>query len=114
MTRNAFRLALVCVVFLATFVVACHLDLGNSPEAWAERRVRTADQMFYNYYVPPCGDPPTGAQLYVCPLPTPPLVGHTWITYEPFLPHEFLWHHHRTYKREQPDGKKTTTHVTWR
>jgi len=57
-----------------------------------------AADLFYNYYVPGVnGGPP--AQLYLCPRPTPPLVGHTYITYQPFMPNEMLYQHHRTYKR---------------
>ena len=50
--------------------------------------------IFYNYFQGPSG--PGGgvpAQLYVSPRPTPPMVGHTWITYPPLNPHEFLYHH---------------------
>ncbi len=39
--------------------------------------------LFAQYYVGPPGVP---AKLYVCPRPTPPLVGHTWITYQPLAP----------------------------
>jgi hypothetical protein len=55
--------------------------------------------LFYNYYVggSACGDVP--AQLYLCPRPTPPVVGHTYITYEPLMPHEFLYRHHKNYYR---------------
>lgn len=54
--------------------------------------------LFYNYYVPGAnGGPP--AQLYVSPRPTPPLVGHTYITYQPLMPHEMLYPHRRTYYR---------------
>ncbi|HEV3340860.1 MAG TPA: hypothetical protein VG125_10905 [Pirellulales bacterium] len=49
--------------------------------------------LFYNYYVN--GTPP--AQLYLSPRPTPPLVGHTYITNQALNPHEFLYHHSRTY-----------------
>ena len=51
-------------------------------------RIR-APILFYNYYVPPvgcttCGSQgSSGAELYISPRPTPPLVGHTYITYQP-------------------------------
>jgi hypothetical protein len=51
--------------------------------------------VFYNLYVPNnLGD--AGA-AYPAPYPTPNLVGHTYYTYQPLMPHEFLYHHHRTY-----------------
>jgi hypothetical protein len=73
--------------------------------------VHAAD-LFYNNYV--AGNPP--AQLYPSPRPTPPLVGHTYITYQPLYPQEFLYHHHRTYARY--DGYHslpvTRTRVSWK
>jgi hypothetical protein len=113
MTRSALRMLAVSLAVLAAFAIVCEMDLGGDNQARAEYRVRSADQMFHNYYVPPCGYPTTGAQLYVSPRPTPPLVGHTWITYEPLMPHEFLWKHRRTYIRHLPNGKTTRTTVHW-
>ena len=73
--------------------------------------------LFYNYYVAPvpCGPHgAVGAQLYVSPRPTPPLVGHTYITYQPLLPHEFLYGHHRVYWRDHgPHGGITRTTVRY-
>jgi hypothetical protein len=74
--------------------------------------------IFGNYYVPPvaCSTYPgaVGAQLYVSPRPVPPWVGHTYITYPPLMPHEFLYHHRRTYYRGHgPHGGLTRTSVWW-
>ena len=98
---------------LAVFLVALQLVSGDSPQAMAAGRQRTAPNLFYNYWVPPgpCGGP--GAQLYICPVPTPPVVGHTYYTYQPLMPHEFLYRHSRTYYRYHPDGRVTRTAVTW-
>lgn len=63
--------------------------------------------LFYNYYVPPtCGG--VGAELYLSPRPVPPHVGHTYITYQPLYPHEFLYHHHRSYHRYYNGGQGLT------
>jgi hypothetical protein len=71
--------------------------------------------VFYNYYVPPVAAgsyPGLGAQLYVAPRPVPPRVGHTWYTYPPFLPHEFLYKHHRRYIRPAgAKGMRTVAHT---
>lgn len=98
---------------LAAFLVALQFVADDSPQAYAVGRQRTAPDLFYNYYVPPgpCG---VGAQLYVCPVPTPPLVGHTYYTYQPLMPHEFLYPHSRTYWRFHSDGRATRTLVSWR
>ncbi len=70
--------------------------------------------IFYNFYQGPtkygAGAP---AQLYVSPLPTPPLVGHTWNTYPPLMPHEFLYHHKRAYYKYYRDGGFATSHVCY-
>lgn len=69
--------------------------------------------IFYNYWAPPvqAGTAPGfGAQLYVSPRPVPPRVGHTWITYPPLMPHEFLYKHRRRYVRPAGcEGFKTDT-----
>ena len=63
--------------------------------------------LFYNYYVPPgCGG--VGAQLYVAPGPVPAWVGHTYVTYQPLMPHEFLYTHHHTYYRYYDCGRGMT------
>ena len=70
--------------------------------------------IFYNFYNGPtvygAGAP---AQLYVSPRPTPPLVGHTWITYPPLLPHEFMYHHKRKYYKHYRGGGFTTSCVRY-
>jgi hypothetical protein len=63
--------------------------------------------LFYNFYVHgPCGGYP--AQMYVAPKPVPANVGHTYITYQPFMPHEFMYKHHRTYHQYYDGGRGLT------
>lgn len=54
--------------------------------------------LFYNYYTQ--GNQNTSnAQMYVSPLPVPARVGHTYNTYQPFYPEEYLyWHKNRFHK----------------
>jgi hypothetical protein len=60
--------------------------------------------LFYNYYAwPQCSG--VGAELYLSPRPVPPHVGHTFITYQPLMPHEFMYSHHRTYHRYYNGGQ---------
>lgn len=70
-----------------------------------------------NQYVPgvPCGDAGAiGASLYVSPRPVPPMVGHTFITYEGMMPDQLLYQHHRTYYRPHgPYGGVTKTNINW-
>ena len=69
--------------------------------------------LFHNYTVPPaCGG--LGAQAYLSPIPVPGNVGHTYVTYQPFMPHELTYNHDRTYHRYYDDGRGLTrTHVSW-
>ncbi|MCE9632510.1 MAG: hypothetical protein K8S94_17635 [Planctomycetia bacterium] len=73
--------------------------------------------VFYNFYVPPVpagAAPGMGAQLYVSPRPVPPRVGHTWHTYPPFMPHEFLYKHRRRYIRPAGvTGMRTDVKAYW-
>jgi hypothetical protein len=60
--------------------------------------------LFYNYYAwPSCTG--LGAELYVSPRPVPPWVGHTYLTYQPLYPHEFMYTHHRSYHRYYNGGQ---------
>jgi hypothetical protein len=100
------------VVVLAVLAVAWQLSLDVN-QALAGDRGRTAPDLFSNYYVAPGPYGGVGARLYVAPLPTPPLVGHTYVTYQPLMPHEFLYQHRRTYFRRHPQGGWTRTVVCW-
>ena len=53
-------------------------------------------------------------ELYPSPRPTPPWVGHTYVTYQPLMPHELLYPHKRTYVRRNPDAGFTKTTVRYR
>jgi hypothetical protein len=79
----------------------------------ASARESAPGDLFYNYYVPPVGYESVGAQLYPCPRPVPPLVGWTYITYQPLMPQEFMYHHHRQYMYYHADGGRTVTSVSW-
>jgi hypothetical protein len=97
------------IIFLAVLAV-----LGGNPFApQAAARESAPGDLFYNFYVPPMGYQSVGAELYPCPRPTPPVVGWTYITYQPLMPHEFLYHHHRTYSYFHSDDGRTKTRVWW-
>ncbi|MCM2369572.1 hypothetical protein [Aporhodopirellula aestuarii] len=48
--------------------------------------------LFYNFYTQGPANS-ANAQMYVSPVPVPPNVGHTFLTYQPFYPHEMLYKH---------------------
>ncbi|MEN6450061.1 MAG: hypothetical protein ABFC96_06195 [Thermoguttaceae bacterium] len=111
--KREFSLAKILTAVAAASV--CGLVFGMAAPAQAVCVGQgTAGDLFCNYYVPPVGCPNVGAKLYVSPRPTPPLVGHTYITYQPLMPHEFLYTHHRVYKTSHEDASRTRTSVHWR
>lgn len=101
---------------IATAAIAwCSLPLG-APEVLADygwdgkRRIsyQQSNDLFYNYYVGP-GPSGVPAQMYVSPQPVPAYVGHTYITYQPVMPHEFMYRHHRATYNYQPGAGWTRT-----
>lgn len=107
MVRRLLALTIVAAAILAAWSL-------TPDRALAGNHHRTSPDLFYNYYVPPGGCGSVGTQLYVSPRPTPPLVGHTYVTYQPLMPHEFLYPHKRTYLRRNPQGGWTRTSVQWK
>lgn len=114
MHRMLCRTAILSLAVLACLAVEA--QAGNHARcrggACIEREAGNPD-LFASYYAPAtCGGVP--AQMYVSPLPTPEVVGHTYITYQPFMPHELMYPHHRFYYRYYNGGRGLTrTHVSW-
>jgi hypothetical protein len=111
MTQSYFRRKILALVG-AVVVLAVWGAVSSAQADWI--RHSTSGDMFYNYYVPSAGEQSVGAQLYLSPRPTPPLVGHTYITYQPLMPHEYLYKHHRVYWTKHNDAPPTRTSVRWR
>jgi hypothetical protein len=83
---------------------AGHGGPGTCPGGNCQYRYYGQPNLFGNYYTwNNCGATP--AALYVSPRPIPPHVGHTFITYQPLYPHEFMYTHHRTYHRYYNGGQ---------
>ncbi len=69
--------------------------------------------LFYGYYSQGACDASV-AHLYPAPLPVRAHVGHVYYTYQPLMPHEFLYPHARRYTRSYADGQGTNrTYVRW-
>ena len=67
--------------------------------------------VFYNFYQPGnCGVP---AAAFPAPFPTPPNAGRLYVTYQPLMPNELLYMHHRTYHQAYNKGfglNRTSVH----
>ncbi len=66
-----------------------------------------------NFYAMPTGSEGLTAALYPSPRPTPPLVGQTYITYQPLAPQEFMYLHARYYKTYNDTHQVTRTTVIY-
>ena len=71
------------------------------------------NDLFYNAYVgpSPCG---TAAQMYLSPQPVPAHTGHTYVTYQPLMPHQMMHAHMRSNYTRHADAGWTRTSVRYR
>jgi hypothetical protein len=70
--------------------------------------------LFYNYYSQGLCD--RTAEMYPSPYPTPMIAGQTYITYQPLMPHEYMYKHHRSYHTYYDGGKglnRTLVHYSY-
>jgi hypothetical protein len=90
-------------------IIGASFDDGGGCRAWEYGN----PDLFYNFYSPNnCGG--NAAAMYIAPRPVPAVVGHTYYTYQPMMPHEFTYPHYRTYRRYYDDGRgMTRTKAVW-
>lgn len=102
----------LALVTAAVGLLAAAAEAGNG---WnGKRRVshQRPNDLFYNYYVGP-NPSGTAAEMYVSPQPVPASTGHTYTTYQPFMPHEMMYRHHRSYHTHNPGSGWTRTNVRY-
>ena len=69
--------------------------------------------LFYNYYEGP--DPSgTTTAMYVSPRPVPVHVGHTYTTYQPWMPHEYMYRHTRSHYAYHPGAGWSRAKIRYR
>jgi hypothetical protein len=73
-------------------------------ESTIQERSYGQPDLFYNYYTQGFANR-ANAQMYLSPVPVPPNVGHTFYTYQPFLPQHMLYPHHDRYHRYYDGGR---------
>ena len=71
------------------------------------------NDLFYNNYVGPFPSG-TAAAMYVAPRPVPPHVGHTYTTYQPLMPQEYLYRHTRSHYTYNQGAGWTRAKVRYR
>jgi hypothetical protein len=78
---------------------------GNGAgESQIQERGYGQPDLFYNYYTQGFANR-ANAQMYVSPVPVPPNVGHTYYTYQPFLPQHMMYPHVDKYHRYYDNGR---------
>jgi len=78
-------------------------ELGNLTAGCVPRTYGYPDLFYNNYTQGNCNA--TNAQMYVSPVPTPPHVGHTFLTYQPLYPEEMLYWHKNRYHNYYDGGR---------
>ena len=81
---------------------------GDNTIGGAGCRERSYGQpdLFYNYFTQGyCNR--ANAQMYLSPQPVPPNVGHTFYTYQPFYPEEYLYWHTNRFHNYYDGGRGT-------
>lgn len=90
----------VCIALAIVSIVATNVQ-ADEPAAPGivvgdQYTAPVQPDVFYNLY-PNTMAGVNSAQAYPTPYPTPPIVGHVYYTYQPWMPHEYLYEHNRTY-----------------
>ncbi|WP_235908593.1 hypothetical protein [Roseiconus nitratireducens] len=77
--------------------------IGGANAGCQPRKYDHSD-LFYNYYTQGnCNR--ANAQMYISPLPVPHFVGHTYFTYQPFYPEEYLYWHKNRFHNSYDNGR---------
>lgn len=81
----------------------CHGNIPRTPPPCRAYGEPYGGDLFYNFYSQGLCDRTAG--MYPSPYPTPLIAGRTYITYQPLMPHEYMYWHHRSYHRYYDGGK---------
>jgi hypothetical protein len=74
---------------------------------------QSKQDLFYNAYEGP-NPSGTATAMYISPRPVPPNVGHTYTTYQPFMPHEYLYRHTRSHYAYEPGAGWSRAKIRYR
>ena len=92
----------------------CGDSTGSCIGAGCVGRGYDRSDLFYNYYSQGYNNS-ANAQMYISPLPVPPVVGHTFNTYQPLYPHHYLYWHMDRYHNNYDNGRgmNRTSAIYW-
>jgi hypothetical protein len=94
---------------------ACLAPEAAATEGLYKRTIsyQNKGDLFYNFYEGPNPSGTTTA-MYVSPRPVPVHVGHTYTTYQPFMPHEYLYRHTRSHYSYCPGAGWSRAKIRYR
>jgi hypothetical protein len=117
MRRRVISMCAFAMLVAAVWQTAAVRDpAAQAAHGWnGKRRVSYQQQkdLFYNYYAQPGPFYNTPSTMYVSPQPVPARVGHTYVTYQPFMPHEYTYRHQRSYYTYNQGSGWTRTNVRY-
>jgi len=91
---------------------AAQTNPGNTV-AYGNVLGRGTQPLFENYFTQGNANQAT-AGMYISPIGVPGNVGHTYYTYQPFYPHQYLYQHHDRYHSYYDGGRGLNrTHATY-
>ncbi|WDQ15146.1 hypothetical protein [Rhodopirellula sp. P2] len=77
---------------------------ASADAAGVQGREYGQPDLFYNYYTQGPANA-ANAQMFVSPVPVPPNVGSTYLTYQPLYPNEMLYWHKDRYHNYYDNGR---------
>ena len=117
MRRNVLSICILAILVASIWQAAPTSDsAARAAHGWDGKRQVSYQQqkdLFYNYYAQPGPFYNTAGQMYVCPQPVPAHVGHTYVTYQPYMPHEHMHRHRRDYYTYNQGSGWTRTSVRY-
>jgi hypothetical protein len=116
MRQLSMKPAIVLSLAALVALTAAHSARAELKAGWDGKRHISYQQqkdLFYNYYAQPGPYNGAAAGMYISPRPVPAHVGHTYVTYQPYLPHEFLYAHKRAYYTHNPGAGWRRTNVRY-
>jgi hypothetical protein len=105
----------MALALVAAGVVASIASSAHAVEGLYKRQIsyQNKQDLFYNFYEGP--DPSgTTTAMYISPRPVPAHVGHTYTTYQPFMPHEYTYKHTRSNYAYAPGAGWSRSKVRYR
>lgn len=102
-----------CGAMAGSYVPGGFSSLRGSTDSFGHMIGRQTQPLFDNYFTQGYANQAT-AGMYISPVGVPGWVGHTYNTYQPFYPHQYLYQHHDRYHSYYDDGRGfNRTHASY-